>query len=194
MIAGSKRFFRIVGTLVLISLLLVGCGLFDIRDPEEPTGTEVPYVTPVERYLALKNLETATEARFAGNFQRAFAQDYVFRFDALDAGTDTTWNLDRDLQALTNLFENAPEDVDLTWTIRDSAYYGDDFYYGNLGYRVVFRASATDSVLIGGKCFLYFRYQGSEWLVYRWADIYDETADKTWGYARSHAAELFPPR
>ena len=190
----SKRLARLAGRFVLLSLLIAGCGIFDLRDPEEPTGVEVDYRTPVYPYMALKNLEVATEARYAGNFERAYTEDYIFRFFELDAGSDSTWNLDRDIQALTSLFEGAPEEVDLTWTVEDSAYQGEDFYNGNHGYRLVFRLSAADSVLVGGKCFLYLRNDGTQWLIYRWADIYDGTAEKTWGYARLHANELFPPR
>ncbi|MBD3162855.1 MAG: hypothetical protein GF346_10685 [Candidatus Eisenbacteria bacterium] len=161
-----------------------GCGLFEPRDAETPTDVEVDYETPIDPRIALRNIEATTEARFIGNFQRAFTTDYRFRFDPFDAGADTVWTLSRDLQALGSLLQNEVESVDLTWTVRDSGNIGEDRYYRNLGYRLVFRRSATDSVVFGGRCTLYFRTEGVEWLIYRWADVRDETAELTWGYAR----------
>ena len=194
MVDQSSHLTRIVARLVLLSLFVGGCGIFDLRDPEDPTGVEVEYNIPVYPHIALRNLEIATEARYAGNFERACTEDYVFRFFELDALSDSTWNLDRDIQALTTLFQAAPEQVDLTWTVVDSVPGGEEFYYGNLGYRLVFRLNAADSVLVGGKCYLYLRNDGIQWLIYRWSDIADGTAEKTWGYARLHATELFPSR
>lgn len=169
---------------LLLCFAAAGCGLFDPRDPEEPVNVEVDYNTPIEPRIALRNIEATTEARFIGNFQRAIASDYRFRFDPFDAGADTVWRLDRDLQALNRLFQNPVASVDLTWTVRDSGNIEEDFFYRNLGYLLVFRNSATDSVVFGGRCTLYFRLEGVEWLIYRWADVRDETAELTWGYAR----------
>jgi hypothetical protein len=185
---------RLAGRLALLAVFVAGCGIFDLRDPEDPTGVEVEYRVPVYPYMALRNLEAAAEARYAGNFQRACTEDYKFRFFDLDVISDTTWSLDRDMQALTTLFQAAPEEVDLTWTVEDSVPGGEDFYYANLGYRLVFRRGEADTVLVGGKCFLYLRNDGTQWLIYRWADIDDGTAEKTWGYARLHAGEIFAPR
>jgi hypothetical protein len=187
----SSRLSRLAGRLAVLALFVAGCGIFDLRDPEEPAGSEVEYKVPVYPYMALRNLELAAEARYAGNFERACTEDYTFRFFDLDAISDSTWDLNRDIQALTTLFQAAPEQVDLTWTVTDSVPGGEDFYYGNLGYRLAFARGEADTVLVGGKCFLYLRNDGTQWLIYRWADIDDGTAEKTWGYARLHAAQIF---
>jgi hypothetical protein len=169
--------------LIGASGVLTGCGLFDLRDPEPPAGSEVIFDTPTQPRIALKNIEATTEARFIGNYQRSLSTDYKFRFDPFDAGTDTVWALDRELQAMTQLFRNDAT-VNLTWTVRDSGSLGEDFFYRNLGYRLVFRRSGGDSLEFGGRCTLYFRNDGIQWLIYRMADLKDETADRTWGYAR----------
>ena len=165
--------------------LLAGCGLFDLRNPEPPGGgTQVPWETPTEPRIALKNLEATTEARVVTNFERSLTQDYKFRFDPFEAGADTVWDKDRDIQAITAMFRNEST-VQLNWTVVDSGLIENDFFYRNLGYRLVFRLGIADSVVIVGKCTMYFRQEQQQWLIYRWADV-KTSADPevSWGYAR----------
>ena len=166
--------------------LLGGCGLFDLRNPEDPgSGPQVPFEIPTEPRIALTNLKATTEARVVTNFDRSLASDYRFRFDPFEAGTDTAWNKDRDIQAITALFHNEAE-VHLEWTVEDSSSTGSGFVYRNLGYRLVFTQSAADSFVIVGKCYLYFRLEQQQWLIYRWEDLKSSGDPNvyTWGYAR----------
>ncbi len=173
--------------LALVSILaFCGCGIFDLREPESPgTGPQVPFETPTELRIALKNLKATTEARVITNFQRSLTTDYKFRFDPFDATAESVWTLDRDIQALTALFRNEAT-VSLDWTVRDSGDIGDARFYRNLGYRLVFRQGVADSAVILGRCTLYFRKDGLQWLIYRWADVRETDAPGvfTWGYAR----------
>jgi hypothetical protein len=177
-----------MGAIAAAALLtfLCGCGLFDLRNPEDPgSGTQVPFEIPTEPRIALQNLKATTEARVITNFDRSLASDYHFRFDPFEAPSDTVWTRDRDIQALTALFRNEAT-VRLDWAVSDSGTIGNDRFYRNLGYRVVFRLSATDSVVLGGNCTMYFRLEQQQWLIYRWADV-KVSGDPnvyTWGYAR----------
>lgn len=178
----SRQALLATGVLVAAGLL-PGCGLFDLRDPEPPAGSEVDFDTPTHPRIALRNIEATTEARVISNYQRSLASDYKFRFDPFDAAGDSVWALDRELQAMTQIYRNQAT-VNLTWTVRDSGSLGEDFFYRNLGYRLVFRRTGGDSLEFGGRCTLYFRNDGIQWLIYRWADLRDDTADLTWGHAR----------
>ena len=179
---------RLAASTILL-LAFSGCGLFDLREPENPSGgPSVPFETPTEPRIALKNLKATTEARVITNFQRSLTTSYKFRFDPFEVGADTVWNLDRDIQAMTALFRNEA-DVSLVWTVRDSGTTGEDRFYRNLGYHLVFRFGAADSAVIAGRCTLYFRQDGVQWLIYRWADVDDNEGTPnvvTWGYARLH--------
>lgn len=178
--------FRRLGAMAAAAILFSGCGIFDLREPESPdSGQQVPFETPTEPRIALKNLKATTEARVITNFQRSLTTDYKFRFDPFDATAESLWTLDRDIQALTALFRNEAT-VTLEWTVRDSGDIGDDRFYRNLGYNLVFRLSPADSVRIMGRCTVYFRRSGVQWLIYRWADVRetDNPDIFTWGYAR----------
>jgi hypothetical protein len=113
--------------------------------------------------------------------------DYVFRFDPFDVIIDTTWTLERDFNALNTLLGNYPE-AELTWAPRESVETNDGefpaFQYRNLGYRLVFRRSATDTVAVAGLMTLYLRQVNTLWYVYRWADLNNGEDPYTWGYAR----------
>lgn len=179
-----KRWMMPLGGVFLV--ILGGCGLFDLREPENPNGgPQVPFEIPTEPRIALKNLKATTEARVVTNFDRSLTTDYAFRFDPFDAAADTVWTKDRDIQAITALFKNEAT-VGLTWSVTDSGTTGEDRFYRNLGYRLVFRRGAADSSVIVGKCTMYFRLEQQQWLIYRWADV-KVSGDPnvyTWGYAR----------
>lgn len=168
---------------LLFLLPCVGCGLFDMRDPEPPASSEVPYVPPTQPYIVLVNLKVSTKAKSTSNFDRSLTTDYTWRFDPFDVVNDSTWAKDRDISALEQVFRNTGT-VDFTWTPTDSGTWESGRYYGNLGYRLVFRRSATDSVLFRGKCTIYLRQTGTLWQIYRWADVNDGTDVSTWGYAK----------
>ena len=145
----------------------------------------MPYLHPTEPQIALENLRVATEARYIGSWERALTEDYEFHFDFFDS--DEVWNLNDEIGALTQLFGNEVESVQLTWTVRGDEFQGQDRVYRNLGYRLVFRHTPTDTVLFGGSCNLYLREDPTDgWLIYKWEDIRDATAEDTWGYARQN--------
>jgi hypothetical protein len=172
-----------MGALALTLALAGGCGLFDLREPQPPSGTTVPYIPPTEPHIVLRNLEVSAKAKSSVNFEKSTTIDYIWRFDPFDVVSDSTWTRDRDLSALDQMFKNTGT-VTLTWAPTDSGPWETGRYYGNLGYRLVFRRSATDSVAFQGKCTIYLREVGSLWTIYRWADVNDGTEVSTWGYGK----------
>jgi len=183
---GFRRALCALSILLPLLGLLADCGLFDLRNPASSGGQgEVPWDTPTEPRIALANLKTATEARAIGNYERSLTTDYVFRFDPYDVAADTVWHRDKELAGMGALFNNEAT-VRLTWTVRDSGHIGENRYYRNLGYRLVFRRSASDSVVIVGLSVMYFKMDGVQWLIYRWADVKDTNQPNlpSWGYAR----------
>jgi len=170
-----------IGLLLLV--VSAGCGLFDLREPEKPSTNNVPFEIPTSPHIVLRNLKVSAKAKSAINFQRSITTDYVWRFDPFDVVSDSIWAGDRDLAALDLMFKNAG-DVDLVWAPSDSGPWADGRYYGNLGYRLVFRRSVLDSVVFRGNCTIYLRLVGSQWTIYRWADLNDGTDASTWGYGK----------
>lgn len=166
-------------------IALVGCGLFDLRDPEDPNqGTQTRFLDPVRPHVVLKNLAYATEARDAVNYRRSWTDDYVFRFDPFDVIVDSTWTAERDFSAINTLLNNYAG-AEVSWAPRDSEETPDGgFIYRNLGYRLVLRRSATDTVAVSGLMTLYLRQTNTLWYIYRWADLNNGQDPFTWGFAR----------
>ncbi len=167
----------------LVLALSMGCGLFDLREPEAPTTNTVPFVPPSDPHIVLLNLRVSAGAKSTSNFIKSITSDYVWRFDPFDVVSDSTWAGDRDLSALESMFKNTGT-VKLTWTPNDSGPWEGGRYYGNLGYRLVFRRGPADSVMFRGKCTIYLRQVGTLWMIYRWADVNDGTDVSTWGYGK----------
>jgi hypothetical protein len=185
-----KRRILVVGVIGIGVAVLVGaCGLFKVRDSEPPiSGPPVPWQIPVEPHLVLVNLKATTDMKSITNFDREFTTDpaYTFRFDPFQAsGADTVWDRNRDISALTTLFQGKGP-ATLTWTPTDSGSAGADRFYRNLGYRLVIQRSTSDTshAVIVGNCNLYMTLQGTNWMVRRWEDL--ELGDNvhTWGWAR----------
>jgi hypothetical protein len=68
-------------TVTLLCVLLVGCELFQTRDPEEPEGARGSWEVPISPEDVLTNLSLAMFERNAANYMRAFPQD-SFTFSA----------------------------------------------------------------------------------------------------------------
>ena len=179
----SRSLASAAGVGALCLALSIGCGLFDLRDPEPPSTDTVPFVPATDPHIVLQNLRVSAEAKSTSNFIKSITTDYVWRFDPFDVVSDSVWAGDRDLSALESMFKNTGT-VKLTWAPNDSGPWESGRYYGNLGYRLVFRRSATDSVMFRGKCTIYLRLVGTQWTVYRWADVNDGTDVSTWGYGK----------
>jgi hypothetical protein len=75
-------------------LVLLGCGIFDTRTPEEPQGPDVPFVTPVDREsVVLTNLEVTLEAKSTINYERSLYDDGEDTFYYLPPpAEDADWN------------------------------------------------------------------------------------------------------
>lgn len=183
----ARRVLVVMVVVMVATIAAEGCNLFRIRDPEDPSGgTQVPWKIPVEPYLVLVNLKASTEARSITNFDREFTTDYKFRFDPFQViGADTAWVRDRDISALTSLFQGKGPTT-LAWTPTDSGSSGPDRFYRDLGYRLVIQRSPTDTsrAIMVGRCNLYLRQEGTNWMVRRWEDLQQGDATQTWGWAR----------
>ncbi|MBM3288038.1 MAG: hypothetical protein FJY88_11910 [Candidatus Eisenbacteria bacterium] len=189
--SGHFRRAAASGLLALLLAAAAGCGLFDLREAEKVQSNPVAFDTPTDPWIALRNLRITTAAKATPNFERSMTEDYKFRFDPFDVAEDSLlWSRTEDINALDRMFGKTGT-FRLTWSPSDSSYPESGyFYYKNLGYRLVYRRSLSDSVVIQGSCVLYFRQVGQQWLIHRWADMDDGTAAPTWGYARRNPDEV----
>ena len=99
--------------LLLITGIAGGCGLFEPRDPEEPSQSSLNNRPPTEPSIVIANLQSAVEQRNPTNYVTCFsdeargAQPFIFipSADAAAAygGTLSAWTLDEERSYFQNL-------------------------------------------------------------------------------------------
>lgn len=90
--------------LLLFGALVVGCGVFDTRDPEPPITPGSTYESPTTPSLVLSNLERAVGSANIRDYRRCFG--------------DTARGLAFSFLPATDGYSAAPQQFD-TWTIVD---------------------------------------------------------------------------
>jgi hypothetical protein len=179
----------------LASVIFPGCGLFETRDPEPPTGSSSTFVPPTSPDMVLSNLENAVSEKNSENYVRCLvdtlnsSQRYVFFPTATAAGryagTFAAWTLQSErawfasLKALTP--KDAPSYLNLDGGFAvisaDSA-----IYEGK--YEMVIRHGVPNisETVRGTLQFVMHTDRNSIWSITRWSDIslQDETSWSEW--------------
>jgi hypothetical protein len=186
---------RNLGPILLFAAMLAGCGLFETRDPEPPTGGSATFVPPTSPDIVLDNLENAVAERNTENYVRCLVdtlnsgQRFVFYPTSPAAGryaaTFSSWGLQSERAWFAALKALSPKDApaylnlegDFAVIAADSA-----IYEGK--YELVIRhAVANVSETVRGNLqFVLHTDRNSIWSITRWTDIslQDETSWSEW--------------
>ncbi len=192
--------------LLFLAVAGAGCGLLDTRDPEPPREIiEIPYETPDEPAVVLRNIEATLEAKSTINYETSLLEDFTFRptdADAQDFEALLPWTKEKEV-AVTDAFLNdfliETGAVTLTWTVPSqfleagqSPQGERQVYYQDLGYRLEFQLGDLTRVY-SGECDLYFRETGvgNLWAIYDWQDKEDGSSNETWGRLRIDRRVIF---
>lgn len=189
-----------------LALAGAGCGLLDTRDPEPPREIiEIPYETPDEPAVVLRNIEATLEAKSTINYETSLLEDFTFRptdADAQDFEVLLPWTKAKEVSvtdAFLNEFLTETGTVTLTWTVPSqfleagqSPQGERQVYYQDLGYRLEFQLGDLTRVY-SGECDLYFRESGvgNLWAIYDWQDKEDGSSNETWGRLRIDRRVIF---
>jgi hypothetical protein len=193
------RVFLALGVGSCLFLPAAGC-LFSARTPESPSVNEVPWLDPNTPVKALTNVQVTFGAKSIANYDRSLASDFAFEPDAADAAdvraVDPTffdnWTKQREVAALTSVFQQSEGTVTFTWgpphpsslnMLTDNADPGGGKFYENLKYQMVFRRTGADTT-ISGLVNLYLREQTGGWSIYKWIDQQDGLGNATLGRVR----------
>lgn len=176
-------------------ILLVGCGLFETRDPEPPTSGSSTFVPPTSPDLVLENLRNAVSEQSTENFLRCLVdtlnsdQRYEFIPSAAAAGryasTFASWSLqsERAWFAAMKAFAEKDASSSLVLTGAFSVIAADSaIYQGSYDFTFRHGVSNLAETVRGSLQFVIHTNRNSIWSITRWTDfpISDETSWSEW--------------
>jgi hypothetical protein len=181
---------------LLVLLLLAGtaggCGLFEPRDPEEPSQSSLNNRPPTEPSIVIANLQSAIEQRNPTNYVACFsdvargAQPFVFipSADAAAAygGTLAAWSLDEERSYFQNLVARSGQQAyaSLTLNLKTTTVTSDSVVSA-YDYVLVFEHNDTGfpKTARGSLQFTFREDASNFWAIQRWVD-FKTTTDVAW--------------
>lgn len=181
-------------SILILAILLTGCGIFDTRNPESPSQTSSNYLPPTEPSIVFTNMSNSFRDINSLNYLRSFAdsataaRNYSFeptsqarlRYGAVFAG----WTRQSELQFFENTKSKlqsgkAPTLEFLTLTAQsiqsDSAQYEATYQL-----TIPHTQSTVAQVAHGRALFSLVADKSRNWVVWRWVDIALAQNDFTW--------------
>lgn len=169
-----------------------GCGLFEPRDPEEPSQSSLNYRPPTEPSAVIANLQSAVEQRNQANYVSCFSDAsrgaplFVFipTADAAAAygGTLASWTLDDERSYFQNLIARSGQQAyaSLALTLKTTTVTSDSVVSA---YDYVLTIEHNDAgfprTARGSLQFTFREGASNFWAIQRWVD-FKTTADVTW--------------
>jgi hypothetical protein len=182
------------GVWVFLVLIFVcaGCGLFEPRDPEEPSQSSLNFQPPTEPSIVVANLQSAIEEKNAANYTSCFSDEskgqpaYVFipspDAAALYGSSLADWNLNEEQSYFQNLIARSSSGAFSTLTLasKGSTVTTDSVVY-SYDYTLVFEHNVTGfaTTARGTLQFTLRVSQSNFWAIQRWVD-FKTTDDISW--------------
>jgi hypothetical protein len=196
---------RFPAYLGLFSLLLcaffTGCGLFEPRDPEEPSQSSLNFKPPTEPSVVIANLQSAIEQKNAANYISCFADPvkgnapFIFTPSPEAAGLYTgaleSWTLGDEQAYFENLIARSSAQAysSLTLTATGSTVSADSVVYG-YDYTFIFEHSdeGFPKKARGTLQFTLRASQSNFWMIQRWVD-FKTTNDISWSHFKGRFSD-----
>jgi hypothetical protein len=193
----SSRFRWSLASVCLCGVLgasLQGCGLFEPRDPEDPSQSSLNFKPPTEPSIVIANLQSAIEQKNAANYVSCFADPtrgnppFVFTPSPEAAGLYTAaldvWSLADEQSYFQNLIARSSPQAfsSLSLTPKGSTVSADSVVYG-YDYTLVFEHHdpGFPTIARGTLQFTLRVSQSNFWMIQRWLD-FKTTGDVTWSH------------
>jgi hypothetical protein len=178
--------------LLLLAATAAGCGLFEPRDPEEPSQSSLNNRPPTEPSIVIANLQSAIEQRNPTNYVTCFsdesrgAQRFVFipSADAAAAygGTLSAWSLDEERSYFQNLVARSAQQAfaSLTLNLKTTTVTSDSVVSA-YDYVLVFEHNdpGFPKTARGSLQFTFREDASNFWAIQRWVD-FKSTTDVAW--------------
>lgn len=172
---------------------VLGCDIFDTREPESPTQTSSNFLPPTQPEVVLENLRNAVSEQNIENYLRSFV-DSTFstrRFEfipTLDAQSQyftvfSNWSLQSEREYFENLRSQTAPSAFSSLIFNDDRFeslQSDSAVY-NANYRLVFQHSrpGTPTEAKGNTLFYLSTDSRNNWVIHRWVDLKTGT-DFSW--------------
>jgi hypothetical protein len=183
---------------MVVALCLVSCDAFTVREGDAPTGTSGPtdIVPPFEPTLVISNLINSLEGKIVTEYNKLFAEDFVFVADPSDVlelenfypGALSDWDAETEQQVAQRLLDQGQTanillsfagDEEKVVTETDSIYVVQEGYR----LRIVNPQGILESY--AGTAIFHLRlYEDGLWYIHEWEDFRLEADDddrQTWG-------------
>ncbi len=171
--------------IVLLALLiLTGCDIFDLRDPQPPSAPAPWNDFATDWMLCVQNLTYCySDSRNVVKYIGLFTSDYRFSFavqDALENNITQVWSRSEEQDMLINLHNQA---VKITLSLANVPGSPDDILANEARiyrqYQISLKTS-THTTLYTGNMELQLKRVAGYWYIYRWLD-YRVGNSPTWG-------------
>ncbi len=166
----------------MVSVLLVSCGIFETRDPEQPGQSGSNFVPPTEPSLVFSNMENAFRDMNAVNYLRSFSdlasanRNFVFEptFEAQQSygGVFAEWTRDDEQKYFDNVKSNVQSGQTPTLNFSEPilTLQGDSAQY-EATYRLTIPQAQTNIQVAEGRAYFYLiADKAGTWVVWRWVD------------------------
>ncbi|MGB5288080.1 MAG: hypothetical protein WBQ32_08565 [Ignavibacteriaceae bacterium] len=173
----------------ILIIILVGCDIFEVRNPENPTDTKSGYRVPVEPKDVIQNIINSFRDRNANDYEKNFAggpplvsREFLFVPSGnVLSSFPADWALEQEFQYFNNLVSRTPQDIPITLTFSNEFYdvRGDSTIYST-EYSISVPLLNSEPELYGGSLkFTMVTDINSAWVIYFWEDIAKAGA-KSW--------------
>jgi hypothetical protein len=179
---------------LLLALLafLLGCGIFEPREPEEPTQSGLNFIPPTDPEIVITNLQAAVDQKNIANYMSCFTdpqrQNHPFVFFPSAEGSAqygavlNNWSRLKEEEYFTNLIAQSPENAfsNLLLSLTSSVVTADSVVY-EFDYSLTFQHADPGFPQTGrGRLQFTIGVDNSNfWTIHRWID-YKTTDDPTW--------------
>lgn len=169
--------------IISLSLILIisGCDIFEVRNPESPSDTKSGYRVPVEPTDVIQNLISSFKDKNANDYKKNFASgpplvDRVINFipsgNVLSSFPEE-WSIDQEFQYFNNLITRIPQEVPINLSFSnelydlraDSAIYSADY---SISVPVL---NSEPKIYNGSLKFTMITDINSAWIICFWEDI-----------------------
>jgi hypothetical protein len=185
----------------LLSLMLAlslssmpGCGLFEPRDPEQPSQSSLNFQPPTEPSIVISNLQSAVEEKNAANYISCFSDEskgqlaFVFSPSPDAAGLYgaalANWTLNDEQAYFQNLIARSSSGAFATLSLssKGATVSADSVVY-SYDYTLVFEhnVSGFATTARGTLQFTLRVSQSNFWAIQRWVD-FKTTTDLSWSH------------
>jgi len=180
--------------MLIVAALAGGCGLFDPRDPEEPSQSSLNFLPPTDPNVVITNLQSAIEQKSVANYAACFSdasrgmQPFVF-IPSADAAAIYgsvlgSWTLQEEQAYFQNIIARSTQQANATLalTLKTTTVWSDSVVSA-YDYVLVFEHNdpGFPKTARGSLQFTLREDASNFWSIQRWVD-FKTTSDISWSH------------